>query len=230
MYIYSPENAALYNQLAIKGTTYEPIFDEMARLLGSLEGETALDFGCGTGRTARFLLTLNAQKVIGVDHNITMLSLAKQANIKNAEFYLIEKELVPLPDNSVDVALSHMVFVECKSLEQIKQALCEIYRVLKPGGQCVIVSGNPESVGHEFVSWVDKKPEGFRSGSPIICTIKGEKPFIVEDVCWLEQDYHDVLKSVGFQVNQVTFPLAKGEGWLSETRISPAMLFDARKP
>lgn len=52
MYKYSDDNAATYSQLGIKGTTYESDFNETQKILGSLSGKKALDFGSGTGRTA----------------------------------------------------------------------------------------------------------------------------------------------------------------------------------
>lgn len=73
MHKYTSDSAKLYKQLGIKGTTYEPGFEEAARLLGDLSEKTVLDFGCGTGRTTRFLKELGAEAVIGVDVNPNML-------------------------------------------------------------------------------------------------------------------------------------------------------------
>jgi SAM-dependent methyltransferase len=54
-YSYTDGNAELYGLLGIEGTTYRIGFDAVAKLLGDVSGKTFLDFGCGTGRSARFL-------------------------------------------------------------------------------------------------------------------------------------------------------------------------------
>ena len=60
-YAYTGGNAELYGSLGIEGTTYQIGFDAVAGLLGDITGTTFLDFGCGTGRSARFLKALGAR-------------------------------------------------------------------------------------------------------------------------------------------------------------------------
>ena len=122
MYRYSPENARIYGQLGVIGTTYEVSFSEVGRLLGNLHGKTVLDFGTGTGRSARLLKTLGAEKVIGVDHGENMIAQAKANHDEAIEFYLITDQTIPLPHESVDVAISAHVFVEMRTLEEMQQA------------------------------------------------------------------------------------------------------------
>ena len=52
-YSYTDGTAELYGLLGIEGTTYQIGFDAVAKLLGDITGKTFLDFGCGTGRSAR---------------------------------------------------------------------------------------------------------------------------------------------------------------------------------
>lgn len=56
-YSYTDGNAERYGSLGIEETTYQIGFDAVANLLGDITGKTFLDFGCGTGRSARFLKT-----------------------------------------------------------------------------------------------------------------------------------------------------------------------------
>ena len=229
MYKYSKENAAIYSELGVTGTTYEVSFNEMARLLGPLGGKTVLDFGSGAGRSSILLKTLGAEKVIGVDHNETMIGQAIQTLTQGIEFHLID-ETIPLPDNSIDVAVSAHVFVEMKTIGEMKRVSKEIHRVLKPGGQFIVISTNPSSIGHNFLNWSYKPQDNLKSGDIIVCKIKkGDESFNIDDVYWTEEDFRDVLTSSGFEVKNVTYPVAEGEGWLDETKVAPNIVLSAFK-
>jgi predicted RNA methylase len=75
-YSYTDGNAELYGLLGIEETTYQIGFDAVAKTLGDIGGKTFLDFGCGAGRSARFLKQLGAQRVYGVDHDQNMIDQA----------------------------------------------------------------------------------------------------------------------------------------------------------
>jgi SAM-dependent methyltransferase len=75
-YSYTNDNAELYGSLGIDGTTYQIGFDAVAKLLGDISGKAFLDFGCGAGRSARFLKGLGARHVYAVDHNQSMIDQA----------------------------------------------------------------------------------------------------------------------------------------------------------
>lgn len=228
MYKYSEKNAKTYSQLEIVGTTYEVGFNEVRKILGDLSGKTALDFGAGAGRTAQLLLTLGAKKVIGVDHNKSMVNKARKLKNKKLEFLLIKKK-IPLESNKFDVTLCAHVFVEMKNLDEMENASKEVFRVLKPSGVFVIVANNPEAVGHEFVSFGYKKQSDLKSGDKITCTIKGKDSFKIDDYFWSEEDYRKVLTKAGFTIDSMSYPKSSGDGWLDETKIAPHVVIKCTK-
>jgi len=102
------------------------------------EGETVLDLGSGGGID----VILSARRVgptglaYGLDMTDEMLALARknaeEAGVRNAIFLKGVIEDVPLPAESVDVAISNCVI----NLSTDKAAvLTELARVLKPGGR-----------------------------------------------------------------------------------------------
>ncbi len=229
MYHYSPENARVYSQLAIVGTTYEISFNEVRRLLGNLQGKIALDFGTGTGRSAHLLRSLGAERVIGVDRDENMIAQAQASRAEKTAFYLLRERTIPLQDASVDLALSAHVMVEMRTLAEMEQAMGEIARVLKPGGTFIVVSTNPSSIGHEFKSYAYVKKPDLKSSDPVTCIVKGETAFEIRDIYWVEEDYRRALASAGFAKIRATFPLGEGEQWLDEKKVAPDIVFTCVK-
>lgn len=228
MYQYSSNNAETYSKLGIKGTTYESGFEETKRILGDLKGKTALDFGCGAGRTAKLLLSLGAGEVIGVDHNQSMIDQATRSQIERSTFHKIDKK-IPLEDNSIDVSLAAHVFVEVASIEEMKQISSEVFRVLKKGGRFIIITNNSKAIGCEYLSFGYPKNDHLKSGEKIPCTIKkGKESFVIDDYFWYEEDYKKTLKEVGFSIS-MTFPKSSGEGWLEENRVASHVVICATK-
>lgn len=105
------------------------------------EGETVLDLGSGGGID----VLLSAKRVgpmgkaYGLDMTDEMLSLARQnqqkSGIANVEFLKGDIEQIPLSDNHVDVVISNCVINLAVDKDR---ALCEAFRVLKPGGRFAV--------------------------------------------------------------------------------------------
>jgi ubiquinone/menaquinone biosynthesis C-methylase UbiE len=105
------------------------------------EGSTILDVGVGTGRLARAAgKRWPAAELIGVDPARGMLAIAHAATRALArEPRLLQgsADAIPLPDASVDLALSSFVL---QLVPDRSAALREIRRVLRPGGHLAYVT------------------------------------------------------------------------------------------
>lgn len=154
-------------------TLYEGVEDLSSAVAGSLgcgvptevaqlaEGETVLDLGSGAGGDALISARRVGPngKVYGVDMTDEMLAQARAnaaaVGATNVEFLKGYLEEIPLPDNSVDVALSNCVI----NLAADKQVvLREAARVIKPGGRIafsdVIAAENmPDDVRADLQQW-----------------------------------------------------------------------------
>jgi ArsR family transcriptional regulator len=100
---------------------------------------TVADLGAGEGLISQ-LLARRAKRVICIDNSPKMVefgtALARKNEFNNLEYQLGDIEAVPLEDASVDLALLSQALHHAPRPEQ---ALAEAYRILKPGGQVVII-------------------------------------------------------------------------------------------
>lgn len=100
-------------------------------------GAAVLDVGCGAGLDALIAARRagDAGRVTGLDFSPAMLARARraaaQAGCRNVNFHQSDAETLPLPDNSVDVALVNGLFNLNPAREQIFR---ELGRVVRSGG------------------------------------------------------------------------------------------------
>jgi SAM-dependent methyltransferase len=231
-YRYTDANAEAYGSLGIEGTTYQVGFDAVARLLGDISGKTFLDFGCGTGRSARFLRGLGAQSVYAVDHDQSMIDQARCEETDGIIFFRIE-HAVPLPDLSVDGAVSMNVFIEIRTPGAMADACAEIARTLRPGAPFVLESSSPMAFGHTFRNYSYPHAGPLRSGdlTPCIVTTPGGQ-FVIDDTYWTERDYVHAIEQAGLTVAAIDYPRPRDPAaWSTdEASVPPCIVIEARKP
>ncbi len=100
-----------------------------------------LDIATGTGDFAIEALSLNPDKVIGVDISEGMLAEGKKKIQQRKLDHLIElqigdSEKLLFEDNNFDAVI---VAFGVRNFENLEKGLADMYRVLKPGGKTVIV-------------------------------------------------------------------------------------------
>ncbi|SHJ86823.1 Methyltransferase domain-containing protein [Tangfeifania diversioriginum] len=93
-----------------------------------------LELGCGTGHWTKFFSESKFQ-ITAVDNSEAMLKIARSKSLKNVEFLNADATRLPFSDNHFSgiVSITMLEFVD-----DLKGALNEIDRVLKPGGTLVL--------------------------------------------------------------------------------------------
>lgn len=111
----------------------------LIELSGVSQGATALDVCCGTGMiTLRLAEKVGPRgKVVGIDFSEGMLRIARKKAEKSkfrSTIELVEANALKLPfaENTFDCAL---IAYGLRNVADLKQALLEIRRVIKPGGR-----------------------------------------------------------------------------------------------
>jgi ubiquinone/menaquinone biosynthesis C-methylase UbiE len=108
--VYEDEQrACAYATLEFPGTYYLAFRDLPALIRRYNHGRRALDFGCGTGRSTRFLRNLRLE-VVGVDISQAMLDQAR-ARDPSGEYYLVCGSIVgEFAPGSFDLILAAFTF------------------------------------------------------------------------------------------------------------------------
>jgi SAM-dependent methyltransferase len=109
--------------------------DMIAHAAGVRIGGLVLENGCGVGMYVEKLTSLGSN-VIGLEYD---LERAIEAGINSDKIINAAGEFIPLPSSTFDLILSHEVI---EHVQDDRAAICEMVRVLKPGGRAVIFCPN----------------------------------------------------------------------------------------
>ncbi len=208
---YEPVKAEKYQKVEIDGT-WKIGFEEIAKILGDIKGKKILDYGSGTGRSARFLKKLSAN-VIGVDIDSEMIEKAKELS-EDIEFHKVASNgEVPFPDSSFDFALSSFVHGQISDHKKIQKIDDEAYRIIKKLGKYIILDGNSEMWGNEYKSFLTKLPSGFtnKRGDKVYFKLKTSPSVESYDYLLKEEDQIKYLIEAGFKNIEVTRPKPKND-------------------
>lgn len=118
-------------------------------LLQIAPGERVLDVGCGTGVVTRDVARRVAPtgRVMGIDPSPVMLAVAREIAEREGlaaqiEFRVGDARALPVEDAAFDVVLAITALSHTTNAEQ---AIPELLRAVRPGGQVAIFDIDPES-------------------------------------------------------------------------------------
>ena len=211
--------AKTYAQLGIKDTYYLAYRDIPQLIKKHVKGKKALDFGCGGGRSTRFLKEFGLN-VIGVDSSKDMINEAEQ-NDPEGKYIHIQNNKLPFEDSTFDLIVSCIVFIEIPSKEEMEQILNEMKRVMKDNGIILVVVHRDDIYEREWASFIWKQPQSeLMSGQKVKVTIRGTNMELY-DYHWTNQDYLNVFANAKLNLLETIKPVAKGDEpfkWASETK------------
>lgn len=223
--------AAAYAQLEFANTYYLAYRDLPEIIRRHVAGERAVDFGCGTGRSTRFLRRLGFD-VAGVDIAAEMIAKARELDAGGDYRLVKDDDLSGLQSGSYDLVLSVFTFDNIPGPDTKMRLFRDLTALLKPSGKLVSVVSAPEIYLHEWASFSTKDyPENrhARSGDVVrIITTDFPDRRPAEDILWTDESYREVYASAGLKLVAMCEPLAKGDepyNWISETKIAPWVIY-----
>jgi ubiquinone/menaquinone biosynthesis C-methylase UbiE len=161
------------------------------------KSDVILDVGCGGGRTVSKLAALAAEgKVYGVDYSEAAVAVAKKNNRQ-----LIAEDRVQIREGSVSqLPFANELFDLVTAVEthfwwpDLSTDMCELLRVLKPGGTLVIIAE-------------------IYKGAKIKTAKLAEKYLPLSGLKLLSVDEHrDLFTNAGYSDVQIT--VESGKGWI----------------
>jgi len=221
------KRAEAYSQLEFPGTYYLA-YRDLPEIIGlHVRGRRALDFGCGAGRSTRFLKE-RGFNTMGVDISSEMIARARERD-PEGDYRLLGKEgLAALPPRAYDLVLSVFTFDNIPTRETKVALFTELGHRLDRNGKIVNLVSSPEIYTHEWASFSTRDfPENGKAKSGdrvriIMTDVPDRRP--VEDVFWTETSYHEVFQMAGLEAVARYEPLGREDEpypWINETRISP---------
>jgi SAM-dependent methyltransferase len=216
------ERARAYATLQFPGTYYLAFRDLPGLIRRHNHGSRALDFGCGTGRSTRFLRNLGLN-VIGADVSQAMLDHARALD-PSGEYHLICNNIAgEFAPGSFDIILAAFTFDNMPA-ETKAEVLSALRILLAPSGCLLLVVSSPEIYVNEWASFSTRdfsENRQVNDGDPvriIMLDVPDRRP--VEDVFCTDAHYRRLFESAWLKVLDVQKPLATGTEttrWISET-------------
>ena len=223
--------AESYSKLEFPGTYYLAYRDIPEIIKAHVKGTRALDFGCGAGRSTRFVKALGFDTV-GVDISQDMIHRAKEID-PEGDYRLIEDGRIGLWEGpAFDLVQSIFTFDNIPTMEKKVALFRECGGILNPGGRVLNLASSPEIYWHEWASFTTKDfPENrtARTGDKvkiIMTDVEDRRP--VEDILWMPEAYREVFDRAGLKIERTYQPLGRPDEpipWVNETTVAPWTIY-----
>jgi ubiquinone/menaquinone biosynthesis C-methylase UbiE len=227
--------AEAYSTLEFAGTYYLAYRDLPKIITKYVNGNKAIDFGCGTGRSSRFLQKLGFI-TIGIDISEKMIQRAKKTDPTGDYRCIKDGDFSQLTAGSSDLVLSAFTFDNIPTKKKKVTLFSSLANLLNQEGKIINLVSSPDIYTHEWTSFSTKDfPENHNAKSgdivPIITTdIQDKRPCY--DILWTDEEYKKVFAQAGLKLIQTYKPLAKGTEpytWINETKIAPWVIYVLKK-
>ncbi|MGB7622732.1 MAG: methyltransferase domain-containing protein [Terriglobia bacterium] len=223
--------ADAYAKLEFANTYYLAYRDLPAIVREHVIGTRAFDFGCGTGRSTRYVRQLGFDAV-GADIAPKMIAKAREID-PGGDYRLVQDDdLSEFQAGAFDLVLSLFTFDNIPGFETKVRLFHDLGVLLNAPGKIVSVVSSPEIYVHEWASFSTKDyPENLlaRSGDTVrIITTDFADRRPTEDILWTDASYRDVYARAGLRLVATYKPLAKGDEpykWVNETKVAPWVIY-----
>jgi SAM-dependent methyltransferase len=232
---YKLSRAESYSKIDFPNTYYLAYRDLPEIISRHITGNHAVDFGCGTGRSTRFLKRLGFD-VTGIDISADMLSIASNLD-RSGDYRLVSNgNYGHLGKKHFDLVQSIFTFDNIPGWENRTCILTGLRELMKDTGRMMLLDSTPELYTNECASFTTKDfPENriAKTGDIVRCVmndVEDKRP--VEDIFWSVDDYWKLFNMAGLEIEATYKPVGYDHepfNWISEKEIAPWMIFVLRK-
>lgn len=223
--------AEAYASLEFPGTYYLAYRDLPSIIAKHVIGRNALDFGCGAGRSTRFLKKLGFN-AIGIDISSSMIEGAVKIDPEGSYQLVGDGDFTAFAPGQFNLILSAFAFDNIPDIAKRCELLRALSRLLKNDGRIILLGSTPEIYRHEWSSFTTKDfPENrqAKSGMPVSIVMKDvadARPVV--DIVWFHEDYLKLFAASEVDLLAHYTPLGRADepyAWLSETSIAPWIIY-----
>jgi SAM-dependent methyltransferase len=223
--------ARAYADLGFPGTYYLAFRDIPGLIAKHVRGTRALDFGCGGGRSTRFLRDLG-MTVVGIDIAEPMLEEARRRDPDSAYHRVEVGDLGAVGEAQFDVVFAAFTFDNIPADALKIASLAALRACLAQHGRLILVVSSPQIYIHEWASFSTRDfPENAvaRDGDrvrTIMLDVPDRRP--VDDVLCTDGHYRELFGDARLAVHEMVSPLATGTEpirWVSETSVAPWSIY-----
>jgi SAM-dependent methyltransferase len=228
--------AEAYAGLEYPGTYYLAFRDLPTILHQHVRGDQALDFGCGTGRSTRFLRDLGFH-ALGIDIAEPMLAQARERDPKG-EYRLVPAETPPpLAAGAYDLVLAAFTFDNVPTFDKKVGLFRALRTSLTLHGRIVIIVSAPAIYLHEWASFSTRPfPENHQARSGdlvriVMLDVPDRRP--VEDILTTDETYRGIFDQARLAVTKAYHPLGLASepvAWVNETSVAPWTIYVLEAP
>lgn len=223
------DQASAYSRSEFQNTYYLGYRDIPDILKMFCQKGISLDYGCGTGRSTRFLKQLGFSS-IGVDISEEMLCKAHEMD-PSGVYKHIQSGKIPYPDQSFDLVFSCFVFLTVPKYSELKEIFSEIKRVLKPGGTFVFVTGSKYLYYKKYISYDVCPRMNLGTEEEIEVSLK-DLGVAFKNYFYSDKDYRSLIETAGLRLVQYHEPMgleSDGISWEDEKLFGPYLIYTAKK-
>ncbi|MDD1762923.1 MAG: class I SAM-dependent methyltransferase, partial [Methanothrix sp.] len=233
---WDTHSAALsYSRLGFVNTYYLAYRDLPDIIRRHVRGTNAVDFGCGAGRSSRFVTALGF-KTIGIDISPNMIKVARAID-PEGDYRLVSDGLYSLLGRGkYDLVTSIFTFDNIPGWENRTNILVALSELLSRDGRIICLDSTPEIYVNEWASFTTKAfPENAMATTgnivrDIVLDVEDKTP--CEDIFWTDSDYRKLFGLAGLAVEADYRPLGYSHEpfeWVSEKETAPWVIFVLRR-
>jgi len=231
----NPVRSFAYSKLEFPNT-YHLAYRDLPMIIAThIRGNRAIDFGCGTGRSTRFLKQLGFE-VTGIDISADMLAHARELDPGGEYIVVNNGQYRQLATGHYDLVQSVFTFDNIPGWETRIQILRSLSELLCNTGKLICLDSNSEMYTNEWASFstIDFPENAYAVTGDIVKIIMTDvddrRP--VEDILWTEADYHTLFDRAGLEIEATYKPLGfenEPFKWVVEKEIAPWIIFVLKK-
>ena len=227
--------AVAYSKLEFPNTYYLAYRDLPAIIARHVKGTNAVDFGCGAGRSTRFLKQLGFH-VMGIEISEDMLEKAMALDPGGDYRLVSDGNYQSLGSRCYDLVQCIFTFDNIAGKENRIHILKNLGELLNESGKLICLDAHSEMYTNQWASFSTREfPENRNAETGdivkiIVTDIDDNRP--VEDIFWTRDDYAEMFDMAGFDVEAVYHPKGKDNEsfkWIVEKEIAPWDIYILKK-